>query len=43
MRSEIYILCGAGGSWIVEYRADYPRDVEGSGWIKELIAETAPR
>ena len=26
MRSEIYILCGTGGSWIVEYRADYPRD-----------------
>jgi hypothetical protein len=43
MRSEIYILCGAGGSWIVEYRADYPRDVDGSGWINELIAATAPQ
>jgi hypothetical protein len=42
MRSEIYILCGAGGSWFLEYRADYPRDGEGSGWIKELIAATAP-
>ncbi|NJM92827.1 MAG: hypothetical protein HC861_09580 [Rhodospirillaceae bacterium] len=42
MRSEIYILCGAGGSWIVEYRADYPGDVDGSGWIPELIVETAP-
>lgn len=42
MRSEIDILCGTGGSWIVEYRADYPPDVDGSGWIKELIAETAP-
>ncbi|HEV8392431.1 MAG TPA: hypothetical protein VGQ35_21430 [Dongiaceae bacterium] len=43
MRSEIYILCGTGGSWIVEYRADYPRDAQGSDWIKELIAETAPQ
>lgn len=43
MRSEIYILCGAGGSWFLEYRADYSRDAEGSGWIKELIAETAPQ
>ena len=43
MRSEIYILCGAGGSWIVEYRADYPRDAQGSDWIKELIAATAPQ
>src|SRR5262245_59088440 len=42
MRSEIDILCGAGGAWYVEYRADYPRDADGSGWIKELIAETAP-
>ena len=43
MRSELYILCGGGGSWFLEYRADYPRDGEGSGWIEELIAETAPR
>ena len=43
MRSEIYILCGTGGSWIVEYRADYPRDGQGSEWIKELIAATAPQ
>ena len=42
-RSELYVLCGAGGSWFLEYRADYPRDGEGSGWIKELIAETAPQ
>jgi hypothetical protein len=42
MRSEIYILCGAGGSWIVEYRADYPRDGQGGDWISELISETAP-
>lgn len=42
MRSEIYILCGTGGSWIVEYRADYPRDGQGSGWIPELITATAP-
>ena len=42
MQSEIYILCGTGGSWIVEYRADYPRDSQGSDWIRELIAETAP-
>ena len=42
MRSEIYILCGAGGSWFLEYRADYSRDIESSGWIQELIAETAP-
>jgi hypothetical protein len=43
MRSEIYILCGTGGAWIVEYRADYPRDGQGSDWIKELIAATAPQ
>ena len=43
MRSEIYILCGAGGSWFLEYRADYSRDAEGSGWIQELIAATAPQ
>jgi hypothetical protein len=43
MRSELYILCGAGGSWFLEYRADYPREGQGSGWIEELIAETAPR
>lgn len=42
MRSEIYILCGAGGSWFLEYRADYARDAEGSGLIEELIAATAP-
>jgi hypothetical protein len=42
MRSEIYILCGASGSWIVEYRADYPRDGQGGDWISELISETAP-
>lgn len=42
MRSEIYILCGGGGSWFLEYRADYPRDAQGSGWIEELIAATAP-
>jgi hypothetical protein len=42
MRSEIYILCGTGGSWIVEYRADYLRDGQGSDWIAELIAATAP-
>jgi len=42
MRSEIHILCGTGGSWIVEYRADYPRDAQGSTWISELIAATAP-
>jgi hypothetical protein len=42
MRSEIYILCGAGGAWFVEYRADYPRDTQGGDWIKELIEETAP-
>ena len=42
MRSEIYILCGAGGSWIVEYRADYPPDAQGGDWIRELIAATAP-
>ena len=42
-RSELYILCGAGGSWFLEYRADYPRDGQGSGWIQELIAETAPQ
>ncbi len=42
MRSEIHILCGTGGSWIVEYRADYPRDSQGSDWIAELIAATAP-
>lgn len=41
-RSQLYILCGAGGSWFLEYRADYPRDGQGSGWIEELIAETAP-
>lgn len=43
MRSEIYILCGIGGSWIVEYRADYLRDSQGSAWIGELIAATAPQ
>ena len=42
MRSEVYILCGTGGSWIVEYRADYLRDAQGSAWISELIAATAP-
>jgi hypothetical protein len=42
MRSEIYILCGAPGSWIVEYRADYPPDAQGGDWIRELIAATAP-
>jgi hypothetical protein len=42
-RSQLYILCGGGGAWFLEYRADYPRDGDGSGWIKELIAETAPR
>lgn len=42
MRTEVYILCGTGGSWIVEYRADYPPDAQGGDWIKELIAETAP-
>jgi hypothetical protein len=41
-RSQLYILCGAGGSWFLEYRADYPRDGDGSGWITELIAATAP-
>jgi hypothetical protein len=43
MRTEIYILCGTGGSWIVEYRADYPLDGQGSEWIEELIAATAPQ
>jgi hypothetical protein len=43
MRSEIYILCGTGGSWIVEYEARYPHGVDGSTWIEELIAATAPR
>jgi hypothetical protein len=42
MRTEIDILCGTGGSWIVEYRADYPPDTQGGDWIRELIAETAP-
>ena len=42
-RSELYVLCGTGGSWFLEYRADYPRDGQGSGWIKELIAATAPQ
>lgn len=42
-RSEIYILCGTGGSWIVEYRADYPPDAQGGDWIRELIAATAPQ
>jgi hypothetical protein len=42
MRSEIYILCGGGGAWFLEYRADYPRDGQGSDWIRELIAATAP-
>jgi hypothetical protein len=42
MRSEIYILCGGGGSWFLEYRADYPPEGQGSGWIEELIAATAP-
>ena len=43
MRSEIHILCGTAGAWIVEYRADYPRDGQGSTWIPELIAATAPQ
>ena len=43
MRSEIYVLCGTGGSWIVQYRAEYPPDVQGSTWIDELIAATAPQ
>jgi hypothetical protein len=43
MRSEIYILCGTGGSWFVEYRADYPPGGQGNDWIRELIAETAPQ
>lgn len=43
MRSEIYILCGGGGAWFLEYRADYPPEGQGSGWIEELIAETAAR
>ena len=42
-RSELYILCGAGGSWFLEYRADYPRDGQGSGLIQQLIAATAPQ
>jgi hypothetical protein len=42
MRSDIYILCGTGGSWIVDYQVTYPRDIDGSGWIDELIAATAP-
>ena len=42
-RSELYILCGGGGSWFLEYRADYPRDSQASGLIEELIAATAPR
>jgi len=42
MRADVYILCGTGGSWIVEYEARYPRDVDGSSWIDELIAATAP-
>jgi hypothetical protein len=42
MRAEVYILCGRGGSWIVEYEARYPRDVRGGAWIDELIAATAP-
>lgn len=42
-RSELYILCGGGGAWFLEYRADYPRNGQGSGWIEELIAETAPQ
>jgi len=41
-RSQLYILCGAGGAWFLEYRADYPREAQGSGWIEELIAATAP-
>lgn len=43
MRSEIYILCGGGGSWFLEYRADYPPDAQGGDWIRELIAATAPQ
>ena len=43
MRSEIYILCGGGGSWFLEYRADYPPDGQGNDWIRELIAATAPQ
>lgn len=43
VRAEVYILCGTGGSWIVEYRSQYPRSVQGSTWIDELIAATAPR
>jgi hypothetical protein len=43
MRAEVYILCGTGSSWIVEYEARYPRGVHGSSWINELIAATAPR
>jgi hypothetical protein len=42
LRLEVYVLCGAGGSWIVQYRAEYPPDVQGSTWINELIAATAP-
>jgi hypothetical protein len=42
-RSELYVLCGTGGAWFLEYRADYPRDGQGSDWIKELIAATAPQ
>lgn len=42
MRAEVYILCGTGGSWIVEYEARYRRGVQGSTWIGELIAATAP-
>lgn len=41
-RSELYVLCGTGGSWFLEYRADYLRDAQGGDWINELIAATAP-
>jgi hypothetical protein len=43
MQAEVYILCGTDGSWIVQYRAEFPPDVQGSGWIPELIAATAPQ
>lgn len=43
MRADVYILCGTAGSWIVQYRAEFPPDVQGSGWVPELIAATAPK
>jgi hypothetical protein len=43
VRAEVYILCGTGGSWIVEYEARYSPSVDGSTWIGELIAATAPQ